>query len=38
MPSLYEITVPVFIRQLHILASLLEQGVAHVGNDKLATM
>jgi hypothetical protein len=29
MPTLYETTIPVFIRQLQILSKLLEHGVAH---------
>ncbi len=33
MPSLYEITIPVFIRQLNILAKLLEHGVAFANDS-----
>lgn len=29
MPTLYETTIPVFIRQLNILSKILERGVAH---------
>jgi hypothetical protein len=34
MPSLYEVTIPPFIKNLKILSTLLEKGVAHAnGND-----
>jgi hypothetical protein len=36
MLTLYEITVPVFIRQLNILSKLLEHGIAHAADSNNA--
>jgi hypothetical protein len=36
MLTLYEITVPVFIRQLNILSKLLEHGIAHAADSSNA--
>ena len=38
MPSLYEITVPVFIKKLQLLAAMLNKGHEHVGEAKLSTL
>ena len=35
MPSLYDISIPVFISNLKILSSLLEKGVAHTEGNAL---
>jgi hypothetical protein len=34
MPSLYEITIPVFIKEMKILQTLLTKGAEHVGEGK----
>jgi len=34
MPSLYEITIPVFIKEMKILQTLLAKGVEHTGEGK----
>jgi hypothetical protein len=34
MPSLYEMTIPVFIIQLNILSGLLDKGLEHTGGDE----
>jgi hypothetical protein len=36
MPTLYEITIPVFIKQLTTLSKLLEEGVAHAKDSSNA--
>jgi hypothetical protein len=36
MPTLYETTIPVFIRQLQILSTLLNHGVAHAADSSNA--
>jgi len=38
MPSLYEITVPVFIKKLNVLTAMLNKGNAHVGEAKISTL
>jgi len=38
MPSLYEVSVPVFIKNLKVLAFLLNKGIEHVGEDKVSTL
>jgi hypothetical protein len=36
MPTLYETTIPVFIRQLNILSKLLGHGIAHAADSSNA--
>jgi len=38
MPSLYEVSIPVFIKNLKVLALLLNKGIEHVGEDKVSTL
>ena len=38
MPSLYEISIPVFIKNLKVLALLLNKGIEHVGEDKVSVL
>ncbi|KAH8597603.1 hypothetical protein B0O99DRAFT_617808 [Bisporella sp. PMI_857] len=38
MPSLYEISIPVFVANLKILSSLLTKGIDHVGEEKASEL